>query len=118
MAEMFHVNESGSGFSISGEYDPGISPEVDKKIRHMPGVVAYINVMAHVLLDRTGSENFEVILSDSPDNQRPRAYVAPANDTGIHEELSQAVLLKAALGMAGASAPGGRQFSAMVRRLG
>ena len=35
------------------------------------------------------------------EHQRPRAYVAPANNKGIHEELSQAVLLKAALGMAG-----------------
>lgn len=39
--------------------------------------------------------------STSPEKQRPRAYVAPANNKGIHEELSDAVLLKAALGMAG-----------------
>lgn len=40
--------------------------------------------------------------TDKPvEKQRPRAYVAPANNKGIHEELSDAVLLKAALGMAG-----------------
>jgi hypothetical protein len=40
--------------------------------------------------------------TDKPvERQRPRAYVAPANNKGIHEELSQAVLLKAAMGMAG-----------------
>ena len=34
------------------------------------------------------------------ERSRPRAYVMPANGKGIHEELSQGVLLKAALGMA------------------
>jgi hypothetical protein len=72
-----------------------------QRILHMRGIVGYIENKAQELADDTGSSNFEVILSDNPEYFRPRAYVAPANDAGIREELSQAVLLKAALGMAG-----------------
>lgn len=39
--------------------------------------------------------------SHGTETQRPRAYVMPANNNGIHEELSEGVLLKAALGMTG-----------------
>jgi hypothetical protein len=98
---LFVVDEHGGGLTIGGEYDPGITKEVDKKIRHLPVVVQHINLKAHELLKSVGTDNFEVVLSNKPSNQRPRAYVVPSNDDGIHEELSQAVLLKAALGMAG-----------------
>jgi hypothetical protein len=98
---MFGVSESGFGLSVAGAYDPGITPEIDRKIRNMPMVVEYINAKAHELLSAVGSDNFEVILSHKPDQQRPRAYVCPSNNKGIHEELSEAILLKAALGMAG-----------------
>jgi hypothetical protein len=74
--------------------------ETAQKILHMRGIVGYIESKAHELADDAGS-NFEVILSNNPEYFRPRAYVAPANSEGIREELSQAVLLKAALGMAG-----------------
>ena len=84
---------------IAGEYDPGISVEVDTKIRMMPGVWHYVEVKARELADSAGP-NFEFVRSHRS-KTRARAYVAAANGKGIHEELAHAVLLKAALGMAG-----------------
>lgn len=146
MAEMFTPG-SGSDLhptlAVSGEYDPGITMEIDYQIRNMPGVVQYIFKKAQELLRRTGSKNFEIVLSTekgasvferqtdvfgrrsfigrkmrwnagrsawgdnvgetshAPEKQRPRAYVCPSNNMGIHEELTQAVLLKSAMGMSG-----------------
>jgi hypothetical protein len=48
-----------------------------------------------------GSENFEIVLQNRPDTERPRAYIAPANSDGIGAELEDAVLLKAAINMQG-----------------
>jgi hypothetical protein len=49
----------------------------------------------------TGSPNFGVVLQNDPRTQRPRAYVAPINAEGVHEELTDSVLLKAAINMEG-----------------
>jgi hypothetical protein len=87
--------------NAEGEYDPGDLIEIDKAIRHLPGVVAYCKQKAEQTIEMTGSENFEVIVSDNPANTRARAYVAPANNKGIHEELSEHVALKAAINMEG-----------------
>lgn len=89
------------GFNAEGEYDPGDLREIDKAIRHLPGVVAYARKKAEQMIEMTGSSNFEVIVSDNPENTRARAYGAPANNQGIHEELSEHVLLKAAINMEG-----------------
>jgi hypothetical protein len=83
------------------DYKAITNEETARKILHMAGVVRHITNKANELKDSTGSSDFEVIVSDNPANFRPRAYVAPSNSNGIREELSQAVLLKAALGMAG-----------------
>jgi hypothetical protein len=92
---------SGSyGLKVGGEYDPGITPEIDKKIRHLPFIVDYVTRKAYEL-QRDAGDNFEVILSNKPDQQRPRAYVCPRNNAGIRQELSDAVLLKSALGFSG-----------------
>jgi hypothetical protein len=72
-----------------------------QRILHMRGILRYIEGKGNELADDTGSSNFEVIMSENTEYFRPRVYVAPANSDGIREELSQAVLLKAALGMAG-----------------
>lgn len=122
---------TGSTLKILGEYDPEITKEVDRQIRNMPVVVDYCLSKARELLKSINSNNFEIVLSTEkggkvlsdavnvsgrhylkgrqlgdtsehgPERQRPRAYVVPANGKGIHEELTEAVLLKAALGMAG-----------------
>jgi hypothetical protein len=95
------VASGSTGLRVGGVYDPQITPEIDKAIRNMPYVVMYCREKAYELLASTGSSNFEVILSNKPDQQRPRAYVCPSNNRGIREELSQAILLKSALGMSG-----------------
>lgn len=102
MVDIFSMS---SNFSLKVEkaedYDPKITEEIDRKIRNMPMVRAYIKGKANQLKNSTGTPNFEVVMSENPDQSRPRAYVAPANREGIHQELSDAVLLKAALGMGG-----------------
>lgn len=99
-SSMYSADSSG-GLRVSGEYDPGITEEIDRKIRNLPIVVTHCEARANDLKSATGSSNFEVIVSHDSNNSRPRAYVAPSNNQGIHEELSQAILLKAALGMDG-----------------
>jgi hypothetical protein len=84
-----------------GEYQAITNEETARKIMHMAGVIQHITNKANELKESTGSSDFEVIVSKNPAYFRPRAYVAPSNSNGIREELSQAVLLKAALGMAG-----------------
>jgi hypothetical protein len=96
---------SESGFTLhvdtSREYDAGITPEIDKQIRHMTAVEMYCHGRAEMLRQSVPSSNFRVIAQTDPQTQRPRFYVAPSNNQGIHEELADAVLLKAALGMTG-----------------
>jgi hypothetical protein len=83
------------------DYSPGDRKVIDRAIRHLPGVVEYIDKKAKELAKATGSPNFEVVLQNRRNTSRPRAYVVPANGKGIREEKSKGVLLKAALGMAG-----------------
>jgi hypothetical protein len=123
---------TGTSLKVVGEYDPGITKEIDRQIRNLPIVEERCVTKARELLNSVGSNNFEIVLSTErggtvynegttamsarrhlrgggdagtttrgPEKQRVRAYVAPANGKGIHEELSDAVLLKAAMGMAG-----------------
>jgi hypothetical protein len=100
---VFQVN-SGGGLSATptlGEYDPGNLVEIDRAIRHLPTVVAYLEKKANEMLGLVEkSEDFRVIVSTSGE-QRARAYVAPANNGGIHLEAGDSVLLKAAVNMAG-----------------
>lgn len=101
MPDFFSPNGNRLKMEVNAEYDAQVTAEVDKAIRHLPFVVGHMKQQAQRLLQATGSGNFEVITQDDPNTQRPRSYVVPKNNKGIHEELSQAVLLKAALGMAG-----------------
>lgn len=101
MPDFFSPNGNRLKVESAAEYDPQITAEIDKRIRHLPFVVGHMNFKAEKLKQATGSGNFEVITQNDPNTQRPRSYVVPKNNKGIHEELSQAVLLKAALGMAG-----------------
>jgi hypothetical protein len=101
MPDLFSANGNTLKVMAGQEYDPGITPEIDKAIRHMPDVILKMLEKAALLKNSTGSPNFEIVTQSHPNSQRPRSYVAPKNREGIHEELSQAVLLKAALGMSG-----------------
>lgn len=102
MPELFSASGKNSlSVDVDAPYDPGITAEIDKRIRHMPGVILYMLTKAAMLKNATGSKNFIIVVQADPNTMRPRAYVVPSNDEGIHEELSEAVLLKAALGMSG-----------------
>lgn len=101
MPDLFSANGNTLKVEMSGSYDPGITSEIDKQIRHLRVVILAMMEKATLLKNSTGSPNFELVVQVQPNTQRPRAYVVPKNREGIHEELSQAVLLKAALGMSG-----------------
>jgi nitrogen-specific signal transduction histidine kinase len=101
MPNLFSANGNTLKVLAGQDYDPGITPEIDKAIRHMPDVILKMLEKAATLKNSTGSSNFEIITQARPDTQRPRAYVVPKNHDGIREELADAVLLKAAMGMSG-----------------
>lgn len=102
MPDLFSASSGNSlKVEMTGEYDPGITADIDRQIRHMPVVILAMLEKAALLKNSTGSPNFEIVTQSHPNTQRPRSYVVPKNYEGIHEELSQAVLLKAALGMEG-----------------
>lgn len=85
-----------------GAYDPGDMIEIDRKIRHMPAVVAAITKKANEMLSLIEkSGDFRVVVSDAGAPSRARAYVAPRNNAGIHLELADSVMLKAAAAMSG-----------------
>lgn len=84
-----------------GEYDPGDLVEIDREIRHMPLVLERIQKKANEMVDSIEkSEHFHVIMSTGGES-RARAYVAPKDNAGIHLEMADSVLLKAAAGMQG-----------------
>lgn len=101
MPEFFSANGNNLKVDVSGSYNPGITADIDRRIRHMPIVILKMLEKAATLKSSTGSSNFEIVTQSRPETQRPRSYVVPKNQQGIHEELADAVLLKAALGMAG-----------------
>lgn len=101
----FRANSSGTGFvadvGLGGDYNPGDIVAIDRKIRHMPVVVEHITKKAHEMLSLIEkSDDFRVIVSTGGES-RARAYVAPANNGGIHLELADSVLLKSAASMTG-----------------
>lgn len=94
-------NKLTASVSVGGEYDPGDLVDIDRAIRHMPAVVAYLQRKAEEcrgLIEKP--DDFRVILSTGGES-RARAYVAPANDAGVHLEAADGVLLKAAIAMQG-----------------
>jgi hypothetical protein len=101
MADLFSSNGVTLKVDASKEYDAGITDEIDKAIRHMKPVILRMAEKSAELQRATGSDNFEIVRQMDENTQRPRFYVVPKNNKGIHEELSKAVLLKAALGMKG-----------------
>jgi hypothetical protein len=102
--QYFAVDRSGQGLTVlpgTGEYDPEITKEIDQAIRHLPMVKDYCDAIAEQVAQRAG-ENFRVFKAGGP--QRYRSYVTPANSEGIREEVTESVLLKAALSMQGKGA--------------
>ena len=101
---VFSVADGGQSFTATptlGEYDPGNLVDIDRAIRHMPAVVDYLAKKAEECRNNIEkADDFRVILSTGGES-RARAYVAPATDGGIHLELADSVLLKAAASMTG-----------------
>lgn len=98
-AELFHVSASGTGLtSTAGAYDPGITDEIDAKIRNLPYVKAHCDSTADLVRARAG-EGFVVIKAGG--ESRYRAYVAPDTSEAIAAELNDGVLFKAAIAMQG-----------------
>ena len=83
------------------DYSPGELVKIDRAIRHMLAVETRERIYAERGVQMTGSDNFDVIVQNDPSTSRARAYMAPINSEGIHEELSQSLLLKAALALEG-----------------
>ena len=101
---IYSVGDGGNSLTATpqlGEYDPGNLVEIDRAIRHMPAVVDYLQKKAEEC--RSSIEKFDDfhVITSTTGESRARAYVAPANAGGIHLELADSVLLKAAASMAG-----------------
>ena len=69
-------------------------------VRHDRGVEDRLVAKANELHALVG-DNFETGLQNRPGTTRARAWVRPANDEGVHDELADGVLLKAAAAMRG-----------------
>ena len=83
-------------------YNPGDLLKLGKAIRHLPMVVKHcVEKAQECIQGMDEGENFEIVLSNNPDIERPKAYIAPANSQGIQAEIEDAVLLKAAINMQG-----------------
>ena len=106
MSDVQIVYSVSDGKSLSatptfGDYDPVNLIEIDRAIRHMPAVVAYLQKKAEETISMIEkSQHFHVITSTGGES-RARAFVAPADNAGIHLELADSVMLKAAASMAG-----------------
>jgi hypothetical protein len=100
MADLYHASGDHLSMTVGG-YKPGITKEIDDDIRFMRVVQNHCRQRALELQGRAGSEHFDIVESTNERHSRPRFYVVPSDRVGIHQEISQAILTKAALGMAG-----------------
>lgn len=95
-----------------------LTEEQHRAIRHMPMVVEHCTQKAEEMLGlvndmckeelkskkwqtRPKTGHFGVLVTDSPDHSRPRAYVHPIDGHGIRIEMTHHVLLKASAAMGG-----------------
>lgn len=84
-----------------GPYDPGDLTELAHKIMHSPAVVQRLTQAAQQAVDLCDSENFGVTVQNEQGTKRARAYAHPINDAGIHQEIEDRLLIKAAASMEG-----------------
>lgn len=97
---LLRVNTSGSLSFREGGFAYADLKEIDRQIRQLPAVKAHCLKKARELQAQVG-DGFEVVISDNPDQERPRYFVAPMTSEAIRAELQHAVLLLATLGMVG-----------------
>jgi hypothetical protein len=83
------------------QYDPGEGlNEYCRMLRHHPLVVAHMVVKAQEALAMC-SDNYDYFVQNRDDTTRARVWMHPINNEGIHEELSESLLIKAAINMQG-----------------
>jgi hypothetical protein len=89
----------------AGEWDVDtkitkMTDEQHRALMHHPGIVAQITKIAHQIALAAGAGHsagdFGVIVQNKHDTKRARAFALPTNNGGIHLELTQSLLLKAA----------------------
>ena len=89
----------------SNNFEIVLSTEHGGEVSHQEGAAMSNRThMARKMVWDQGSRQWGSGMASSshgPEKQRPRAYVTNANPQGYHEELTEAVLLKAAMGMSG-----------------
>lgn len=86
--------------AVSGEY--ALTLEQRRAIMHSDFVVQHITALANLMLGSIEQDqHFKVVPRTDPSTSpaRPRVYVAPADSTGVHLELTDSVILKAAAAM-------------------
>lgn len=86
-------------FDVEKQWQP-LTIEMHRMIRHHPIVAKYLLKKADECQAMAG-DNFETGLQNRKGTTRARAWIRPANPEGIHEELADAVLSKAAAAMRG-----------------
>ena len=95
-----------------------LTEEQHRAIRHMPAVKDHLRAKGEEMLaivndlckaelhskkwaTRPKTGHFGIVMSEDPDNTRPRLYVHPVDGHGIRIEMTHHVLLKAAAAMGG-----------------
>jgi hypothetical protein len=79
-----------------------IAPGMAKELRHHPAVVAQLAQLAAKIAATAEAGHtpgsYGVIVQNKPSTRRARALVHPTSGGGIHLELTQHLMLKAAIG--------------------
>lgn len=95
-----------------------LSEEQHRAIRHLPMVKEHLQAKGEEMLamvndmckdelkskkwqTRPKTGHFGIVMSEDPDNTRPRLYVHPIDGHGIRIEMTHHVLMKAAAAMGG-----------------
>jgi len=95
-----------------------LSEEQHRQIRHMPIVKEHLRALGEEMLQmvndmckeeltskkwqtRPKTGHFGLLMSEAPDNTRPRLYIHPVDGHGIRIEMTHHVLMKAAAAMGG-----------------
>ena len=87
-------------FDLTEDQWAHLTLEMHRKIRHDEKIAAYLLGKANECQAIAG-DNFETGVQNREGTTRARAWVRPANDDGIREELADAVLTKAMVAMRG-----------------
>lgn len=106
----------------SVEVTPKPVSGLGRLLRHHPNVVAAITDIAAQIAARAAAGHkeaqFGVIVQNKANTHRARALVHPTNNAGIHVELTQHVMIKAAAGAQHKVIPVGKMPSSAAQTIG